>query len=291
MALPSTNRTGHWDASDADNLFTATSLTGAVSDGSVVRGWQDEGDVFDLAFMDQNLGTTVPVWVQSAINGLGAVDFDGSNDVLRLKLDANTGGPTLDTVFNNNAKTLFLVFQMEGAATNNAAIYDNAAILSEDNGYFGLYVKSNGGVHQAIAYNLGSGGEVTVPLTISLDTPYVAMLKQDGSTLYLELRDGGTPLTNSAAATATSNVSGRIHLGRGYAAGFYTGKIAELALFDAALGTTDTNDAWDYFTAKWLAGGASFDPGANAAWHGQTALRPTKKRGMLASGTTRVTQA
>jgi hypothetical protein len=256
MALPTTNRTGHWDASDADRLFTATTLTGAVSNGSSVRGWDDEGDAFDLAFMDVTLGTTVPTWVSSAINSLGALDFDGTDDSLRLRTDSNTGGPVFDTVFNVNAKTLFIVFQMEGNATNQAAPYDNTGLFAEDGGYFGMYLKTNGSVHSALAYNFASGAQET-SITISQNVPYVAMLKHDGSTLSIEARDGTNTLSNSVSSGNTNASAARVHVGRGFAAAFFNGKVGEIATYDAALTGTDLTDAWSYFTTKWLAAGSS----------------------------------
>jgi len=74
------------DASDATSLFDATSGGSAVAENGTVRRWQDKSGNARHAIEATN-GPTRKAGVQ---NGLGTLDFDGTNDTLQIPSSQST---------------------------------------------------------------------------------------------------------------------------------------------------------------------------------------------------------
>lgn len=242
-----TNLTLRLDASVGAHVWQNTDFTSAAGDGDLVGALDDVGDIADSALF--NTSTTRPTYRTSGINGLGALDFDGTNDFMQCYNDAFVTARPISTFITNSAYTIFLSLMLDGDGTNLANIYDNAATYVDAGGFFGLHYKTTLGVHSLIAYNWDGNADV-VPLTVTQGVPIVAMVRHEGGNLYFSL-DGGAE--SSVASGNTSNVAGQLALGRSLqgGAGHFNGRIGEVLFYNAALSGTDLTDTYQYMLDKW----------------------------------------
>lgn len=249
MALPVTNLTFHADASVVTDLWTvdtAGSFSVHSTDAGAVNYW-DDVEHTNIMAEHQSSATT---WQSSSpLMALPCIDFNGSASFFMLRNDADSASKTLSDVISSTAHTILVAFYVKGVTANNAASYDNEAIIADTGGYAGIFLKNTGSGYLAQCYNW-DGNEDKVEVSVLLNTSYVLMARHESGNLYASLNGGSE---TSVASGTTTNLTGAVTIGRNEAsAGFFNGRIGEIAIYNAALTGSNLTDAVGYFTAKWL---------------------------------------
>jgi hypothetical protein len=152
---------------------------------------------------------------------------------------------TLNTFISPSAFTLFMAFRMEGAANNVANEWELTPLIRDFGGWWGVHLRTNGGVHTVEAYNWDTNSDV-VTKTISLDTDYVVMVRHESGNLYISINNGSE---SSVASGDTGDLTNVVNIAKGVST-WFNGKIGEFILYDAALSGADLTDAHSYFS-RW----------------------------------------
>ena len=245
------------------------------ADGEAVAMWDDEGDATGNAFGD-SITKGKPVYRAGAFNGRGCLEFDGTK-ALRYVDDGYSAFQNDATLISASAFTVFASFILESPATNNSPFYQNTPLIANLSGYWGIHLTTISSVHRIYAYNYDGSIGNGAGAIISLNTPYVVMIKHDSGSMYLDVNNGA--LTDSFSS---GNTAGNADLGLcvGLNGDTFPGKLGEMAIWNAALTGGDLSDAWAYFMGRWMA------PAGNpwyvyAQQRIMTALRSWQRRGPL----------
>lgn len=260
MALPTTNLSGHWDASTNAELYKAFSggvLNSNPADGEDFVNWRNELDATNES-STQTIGEADVShsisWHDDTVLRLPSVRVNSGN----LRTESAGGIGHARTLYMPNAgKTMLLSFSLDGAAStipNHASVFQNCVLAGElRNSFFGLFIKQpSAGVYELHAYNWdGNADSVSLPLTA--DEPHTVCVVHDGTNLTLSM-DCGTPV--SVASGTTTSTTGSLQFGdtgnNGTTTAEFRGRFGEIALYDAALSGSDLAAAKAYFCTKWL---------------------------------------
>lgn len=252
----------HLDASEdpVARLHLARDMSSLVaSNDDLIRTWDDVSDATArAATTSPSLGTdNAPLYKIPAngINGLSAAYFDGSISHLAVCTEGGAGvGPTgfstLDDVFNAAAKTLFVVFQMDANATNNATPEQNDALIADAGIQFGITVRTNAGVNTLYAFNADGAVSIgSVSQTFSQGEPVVARVRHNGTTLALSLNGG---LETTVASGTTFSMTANVWIGVNFVYGQYANvRIGEIKCYDTADADGNLDSETDALIAKW----------------------------------------
>ncbi len=174
---------------------------------------------------------------ETTLNSLDIPDFDGSND----QLTNSTALSTLLTTSGYGGWCLLNAQSIDAASSASITTtpYGNDGVFVDSGGYFGIYLRNNGGSYELQLYHFASASN-GLAFTISLSTWYLLAYYYDGTNLRASL-DGGSissiALGNLHASSATST----FRMGTGYSAlNFADVLVAENATV-AGAGMTDTN--------------------------------------------------
>ncbi len=221
------------DASDA------ATITKNASDQ--VSGWDDKSS--NGIDFSQSGGTALrPIHGASQINSLDVVNFDGSAQFM-------THGTALSNIIDAANFTFFAVYEVDSFASGvGFNVYSNPAVIADTGGILGLHLADVSGSGKLQAYNY-DGSPDSVQLVHSTATPVLSTIRHVSGILYHGL-DGGTE--SSIVSGDTSTMAGTLRLGSNFnGAKFFNGKLAELLVYDAALGTSDIADVQTYLKDKW----------------------------------------
>ncbi len=176
---------------------------------------------------------------ETTLNSLDIPDFDGTDDQL-------TNATAISTLLTASGYGGWLVFRANSVdASSSSAItgtpYGNDGVLVDTGGFWGVYLRNNGGTYSVQIYHWDSGANGTEH-TISLATWYVLAWRFTGSALRSSL-SGGSIQNTSRSNIGT--VTGTIRMGTGYSGvQFADVTVAEGATV-AGTGMTDTNITTD----------------------------------------------
>lgn len=201
--------------------LAASSIAGA--DGDPVGTWADQsGNGNDAtSTLDQR-----PLLKKGA-NGIGNENvllFDGTDDIMTIPFDADVQGPSF---------TQFIVFEPDAAGVR--GIFDN------NRGVSWTWYTLGGNLNAD-----GLGGNVIVG-AVSSATPYVASRTNGGGAQATWL-DGAAGGTNSGAVPGGSADFLIGQLSDGFP---FTGKIAEILVYNTVLSTSDREAVEDYLGEKY----------------------------------------
>lgn len=260
MALPTTNLTGHWDASTNAELYKAFSggmLVNNPADGEDFVNWRNALDATNQSSTqtigEEDISHSIS-WHDDTVLRLPSVRINSG----RLRTESAGGiGHARTLYMPNDGKTMLLSFYLDGGAStipNHANVFQNCVLAGEiRNSFFGLFIKQpSAGVYELHAYNWdGDPNDVSLPL--SADTPHTVCVVHDGANLTLSM-DCGTPV--SVASGNTTSTTGSMIFGdtgnNGTTTAEFRGRFGEVALYDAALSGADLAAAKAYFCTKWL---------------------------------------
>jgi len=204
-------------------------LESEASDGVAVTKWNAINRTAIEKATISVLGTA-PVYRQSAISGLPAIQFSGN------------GCYTIDHVgiTNNGLKTFFAVF-LE-TAKNGASgtyLYDNLVVPPQF--AFILPINQTGQIF---------AGASVVGGSIQLNKPNLVTIVHNSANSFFRVNGVQTP--NGNAGTNIMNSSTRLGGGSCTSVGdnFY-GYIAEFIIYDRVLKAEEYNDIEKYLSAKW----------------------------------------
>jgi hypothetical protein len=205
---------GWWDASDSS---TITESSGIVS------LWEDKaGGGYDFI---ETVGTVGPTTGTVTINGLNALDFNGSTQTMALSGPVGNLAP--------QPVTVLLVAKLD-ANTSNRHITDQG-----DDGV--RFLITGDGNWRAFA------GSAVIGNTVSADTdPHTITFVGNGASS--SMRVDGSSVGSGNPGSGGVRRGWRIFL----SAGAYTdGRLGEMLVYDSALSGTDLTDAEDYLMDKW----------------------------------------
>lgn len=224
--------------------------------------WKSSGAVFDPATLDMSL------WVRTAyagapwagetsigssasndlaagtapstganLNGRATADFNGTTQYL---VNANT----IDQFFTT-AYDIFALVNLAALGAD-AAAYDEAPILCDNAGNWGLHVSTSG----ARMYHYDGGALATSRVAISTSTWTLIRARWDGSDMTIGKNSGALGGSQAAGAPA-GMASGTIKAGANYAgAAFLQGLVAELMVFPSNLSAGDTTNVISYINSR-----------------------------------------
>lgn len=221
-------------------LFDATSGGNPVTtDGSSVARWEDQSG--NSRHITQTTPGSRPILKTAIQNGKNIIRFDGTDDILRRGSFVHAQGAA--TIFvvvsaNSGASDRLIV---EGGTTTNVPLY--MPIISATATLF------------EVLYRLNNG---TVPLAnVSFGTAF----NGTGFKLVCAL-DSGTNFAGFINKVTTNNQNysrGAVTLDTFSIGGwatiterdFFPGDVAEVIIYNTALGTTDRQSVENYLYAKW----------------------------------------
>ena len=222
--------TGWWDASVAGD-FT-------YSSGTLVSQWNDKsGNAWHLT---QGTAGWLPTR-NTTINGLDAVTFDGTDDLLE---SASTHQVVNSSSGNWSA---FAVFKKSANSGT------DCVVSSVPSGNFGAQmIRTNGTTAEAVAnnnatYTTDTGG------TVGTSTAHQASAVQASGTIeiWLDASSGGSTAKSGANTAVSYTTMGAIANPSEIAGSYFAGIICEVILYNSALSTTDRQSVESYLRSKW----------------------------------------
>lgn len=162
------------------------------------------------------------------------------------------GGAAADTLANlvtPSQHTIFLVFRLRSATSNNVLLYRNHPIVSADGTYLGIYVRNNGGVYQVYGYGYDGATKFTNTIDIALNTWYVVRFRHYGGYIYISV-DNWTEPAGVACGDLTYTGTELLNIGGWPGGGFYAN--ADVAAVIVANSNMHSQGAAVYSTAPGL---------------------------------------
>jgi len=258
------------DASDASTLFDATTGGSLVAADGTVKRWEDKSGNARHATESTN-GPTRKTSVQ---NGLGTLDFDGTNATLQIPSSQGSlaflhqsGGATVFVVYRPTYSPLatdlaggFHPLIETGSSSGLNPGFDlSFNNLTPNSQMIDLRIYGTGGgrvrkrIDGGAPNNSFSMLAVTTDLAQSTSSSRVSLYRNGGASSGATLT--GTPFDNGSVSTADSGRNFTIS-GTGTAEGastsaFFNGDIAEIIVYDSALSDTYRNAVESYLMSKW----------------------------------------
>jgi hypothetical protein len=222
-------------------LFDATSGGSAVTtDGSAVARWEDQSG--NSRHITQATLASRPILKTAIQNGKNIIRFDGTNDILR-----RSGA----FVHDQGAATIFVVVSANSGAGDRLVVEGRT---TSTNPLYMPIISASATLFQVL-YRINSG---TIPLNnVSFGTAF----NGTGFKLVCAL-DSGTNFAGFINKVTTNNQNytrGAVTLDTFAIGGwattierdFFPGDVAEVIIYNTALGTTDRQSVEDYLYSKW----------------------------------------
>lgn len=247
-----------WHETVLENSFDEAE----ASDSSRITNWYDlnpqvASGKITVSQSDVNLR---PTYLANKINGLPALNFDGSDrlqSLVQTPAIAGSGSATIFTVFNtqeqNNQR--YLIFQLHSNCGNNIEIGLTA----------GAFNAGNYGIHSGCGY-----ATATAPSVISLNQNYIMSMVMATGPLnsgqagnIIVYRNGTLQTTyvngggyNSGLGGTYAKANTMLNFGGRFSAGFvddcrFIGNIGEIIIFSRALNTEERQAVEKYLGKKW----------------------------------------
>ena len=219
-----------FDASDSSTLFDATS-GGSIpaGDGAVLR-WEDKCGNANHA--TQGTATKEPIRKTSAINGLDAIYFDGSNDNLNLASEITSSDCSLFVVIER-ATTSVESYGLGGDALR-------YGLRWASNNIFYLYFNGNGGAGSS---STATGTFCLTGLLDGLNTP-----ESNPDFGYL---DGSQVFPSSGVNRSLLSPTSFKYIGMSGNARWVKGNMCEILCYDNYLSNDNINTIHSYLADKW----------------------------------------
>lgn len=221
----STAAAGLWSPTAGLSLWLRADSIAGLADGAAVATWNDDSGNANHA--SQATAGNRPLYKTNIRNGLPAVRFDGVNDYLTLTSNLIVGPATVLIVFS---KSLHTTGYKALLSAQKIAVF--AAISASAN--WGSYTDAE----QDSSYLVGTSPSLATVVFTAANN--------------VDLLTNGNALVNR---TSGSSFPARSSTGIGADATgvqFFGGDIHEILAYDSALGTTTTDAARAYLSAKWL---------------------------------------
>jgi prepilin-type N-terminal cleavage/methylation domain-containing protein len=235
------------EASDASMLKTSavasepTTSYGNIVDGNPVSAWLDINPQNNNKFnMTTTADSSRPLFVQSGINNIPALFFDGSNDFLQ------TSAPVIGADDDNY--TIVAVWRADSVSANQVVVGQGSSTSS-----------TVGAIYVDNSANMGFLGNANnyTPTTAAAKTPYITIVRVDN-----QLANNISVFKNSNAAlngvssgggAALAIASGIVKIGMSPydSSSPFSGLISEVIIFNHALKQSEIESINDYLSKKY----------------------------------------
>lgn len=211
-------------------LWLDASALAGLGDGAPVSSWNDRSGQGHHA--TQATAASRPTLRTTALNGMPAVRFDGSDDFLAL-----TGA----VVSGAQPRTLFFVARP--SAGGNRSIVD-----------LGIGATSGGGfqISPEVGVRINGGSRMWKPAASTASVTFGVVQLTGGTTATLNLWINGVARAPSSTADSAVQTTGSGSVGRWTAGGnHFAGDIAELIVYGHALSASEQTVVEQYLRAKY----------------------------------------
>jgi hypothetical protein len=225
------------------SVASATNFNPVPTNGGVVTAWVDKlGNGRDA---NQATANRKPLWRASQQNGLGTIQFDGTNDVLTLN--------PIAWALSLPGQTTYIVFKL-------AATTDQMHLTSSNTNGFAFF--NNGGFWAAET----AGGLATSDAAVTTTGYHYIGQILDGTqtnanittqnNLRLRVRLDGVQRTltfGTNVGTATSGSANTLNVGAddSGSANFLNGYLGEMMIWTRTLNATEISQVETYLANKW----------------------------------------
>lgn len=219
-----------------------TTQAGAIGsgNGAPVGLLQDQsGNGFDVSIAS---ASARPILLVDQLKGQSALSFSGSK---RLQ---SAAGVTLADLITATAFTMYLVIKPVAIDTNDATIYNNDAIFTDEAANLALQLKSAPTAHGYVFD--GAGNRITTS-SVTLDAWQVVQWRLGGGFIKTRVgRDGAE--SSTAVLFDTVNLSHIFKIGCNFnASQFYNGLLAALLVYRAHHGDDESETMFDWIEESW----------------------------------------
>jgi len=211
---------------DAADASTITESGGAVSQ------WDDKSGA--NRNVTQASGANQPMTGTTSLNGLNALDFDGTDDFLSLAYDAD---------ISSINKNIFIVAVPDGGAGGFRSPMTNR----QESPLYGYYCYANATNKYEISIGNGSWTSHYSTVDATLGTG-VIMASQIATGSFVSWINGSQ--IGSSSSTMVPAVAD-LKIGRGNSAFAWNGRIAEVLISDGVLSNEDRQKLEGYLAHKW----------------------------------------
>jgi hypothetical protein len=246
---------GIFNPTDIANLkawYDASDTATITVSGTAVTQWNDKsGNAYNLT---QGTSSLRPQSNTRTQNGLNAIDFDGSNDVLSAATASNwtflsntSGATVFVTVFADTASDARYLWSTFGGSFGYVGSY--GSVLGNDNTSIGSAV-GNGALAAMYLETSTPVATDNTAFTITAQYNLGATASQRG---FLA-KNGGTQVNNNTASDTASASAPQTPLGVGGLPSFsesWDGLLCEMIIYNAVLNATDRGKVETYLAAKW----------------------------------------
>ena len=229
---------------------------GITLSGSSVSMWADQSG--SGADAEQSVAANQPTLVQNAINGMPAVDFDGTDDFMTFTLPIN----------DLTGMTIFLV----SAATQDVEppfpYCQNAAIFWNESASWGTVHVTP--LQRTVWIRFGTGQTQTLPVKFDYPDPMdneftITTAMMDGVMDYIYV-DGEMVLENTKAQGTIANNRDEGNIGRGYNDDtYFPGMISEVLVYTKALSEAERQEVEAYLNGKYFEVTTAVNPSGKLA--------------------------
>lgn len=222
-------------------LFDATSGGNPVTtDGGSVARWEDQSG--NSRHITQSTLASQPILKTAIQNGKNIIRFDGTNDILRRAgaFVHAQGAATIFVVVSANSGVNDRLMN-EGRTTNTGPLY--MPIVSASATLFSVLYRLNNGTIPLANVNLGvafNGTGFKLVCAVDSGTNFAGFINKVATNNQNYTRGAVTLDTFSIGGWAT-NIE----------RDFFPGDVAEVVIYNTALGTTDRQSVENYLYSKW----------------------------------------
>lgn len=197
-----------------------------VADGAALSQWDDESG--NARHVTQATGANQPTYRTAVLNGKPVLRFDGSTDYMDVAFTALA-----------QPNTIFLVAKSTGAVTNRQAFDSQRGGI--DTARNTLY--ASGGGFWAM---YGGGAEVVSSTSVDAAAVQITGLFNGGSSVLR--RDGAQIASGNSGTQGCGGIRVGSYNG---SSNFWSGDVAEILVYNAALSSTDRDSVEAYLRGKW----------------------------------------
>lgn len=219
-------------------------LISEASDGSQVSTWFDinnqSGSVNNAT---QNNATNRPIYLESAINGLPALNFNGTSHHLSLTTPSAFIEP------GSSAMTTFFVASAARNSTSHGVVLrvEGQSSVSIGLGFAGSAVRC--GRYYSSGTSTGSWTPTNAP-NVSFESAAICVSRYNGS--QIQGWTNGSSLDNVNTMTGfLSRPLGAVNIGGIANNEYLRGNIGEIIVFNRALSQEDIDEVESYLAKKW----------------------------------------
>jgi hypothetical protein len=192
----------------------------------------------------QATGSMRPILKPGLANGLPALRFDGSDDLLITTAN-------LAAFFSASTYCIYAVWRVTTApASDSGSIYTNKALYGSGAGWMGQYARASGAPGPTIiAQNYTAATEQSAGVSFSVNTWYGTRQRHAGGQLTLK-RTGAAEVSVPSGDTGAAAVP--FLIGANYAANGLAVEIAELFIYNVDPPAGDRTALENYLAARYL---------------------------------------